>query len=94
VHVDRLELDTVRELVDVRGKRVLEMGCGDGRFTFLYADDAAYVLGIDPKRAEVREARCARAVADEARQIPRRKDDQPASASIRRRPLLVVALMN
>jgi 2-polyprenyl-3-methyl-5-hydroxy-6-metoxy-1,4-benzoquinol methylase len=61
VHVDRLELDTVRELVDVKGKRVLEMGCGDGRFTFLYADDAAYVLGIDPKRVEIREARRARA---------------------------------
>jgi 2-polyprenyl-3-methyl-5-hydroxy-6-metoxy-1,4-benzoquinol methylase len=60
VHVDRLELDTVRELVDVTHKRVLEMGCGDGRFTFLYAHDAAYVLGIDPKRDEIREARRAR----------------------------------
>jgi len=60
VQVDRLELDTVRELVDVAGKRVLEMGCGDGRFTFLYAHDAAYVLGIDPKRDEIREARRAR----------------------------------
>jgi 2-polyprenyl-3-methyl-5-hydroxy-6-metoxy-1,4-benzoquinol methylase len=60
VYVDRLELDTVRELVDVRGKRVLEMGCGDGRFTFLYAKDAAHVLGIDPKRAEIRDARRAR----------------------------------
>jgi predicted RNA methylase len=60
VHVDRLELDTVRELVDVTGKRVLEMGCGNGRFTFLYADDAEYVLGVDPKRAEIREARRAR----------------------------------
>ena len=60
MHVDRLELDTVRELVDVTHKRVLEMGCGDGRFTFLYAHDAAYVLGIDPKRDEIREARRAR----------------------------------
>jgi tRNA/tmRNA/rRNA uracil-C5-methylase (TrmA/RlmC/RlmD family) len=57
VHVDRLELDTVRELVDVAHKRVLEMGCGNGRFTFLYAKDAGYVLGIDPKRGEIREAR-------------------------------------
>lgn len=60
MEVDRLELDTVRELVDVSGKRVLEMGCGDGRFTYLYADDAAYVLGVDPKRDEIREARRAR----------------------------------
>jgi cyclopropane fatty-acyl-phospholipid synthase-like methyltransferase len=37
------------------------MGCGDGRFTFLYAEDAAAVLGVDPKRAEIREARRTRA---------------------------------
>ena len=61
MHVDRLELDTVRELVDLRDKRVLEMGCGDGRFTFLYAEDAASVLGIDPKRRAIREARRTRA---------------------------------
>jgi cyclopropane fatty-acyl-phospholipid synthase-like methyltransferase len=60
VEVDRLELDTVRELVDVADKRVLEMGCGDGRFTYLYADDAAYVLGVDAIRDEIGEARRAR----------------------------------
>ena len=60
MHVDRLELDTVRELVDVAGKRVLEMGCGDGRFTFVYAHDATYVLGVDPIRDEIREARRSR----------------------------------
>jgi 2-polyprenyl-3-methyl-5-hydroxy-6-metoxy-1,4-benzoquinol methylase len=60
VQVDRLELDTVRELVDIAGKRVLEMGCGDGRFTYLYADEAAYVLGVDPIRDEIREARRSR----------------------------------
>jgi predicted RNA methylase len=60
VEVDRLEVDTVRELVDVTGKRLLEMGAGDGRFTFLYAEDAAYVLGVEPKRHEIRGARRAR----------------------------------
>lgn len=60
MQVDRLELDTVRELVDVTDKRVLEMGCGDGRFTFLYANDVASVLGVDPKRDEIHEARRAR----------------------------------
>lgn len=58
--IDPLELATVRELTDLRGKRVLEMGCGDGRFTYLYAHDAAYVLGVDPKRDEIEEARRAR----------------------------------
>jgi cyclopropane fatty-acyl-phospholipid synthase-like methyltransferase len=60
VWIDPLELETVRELTDLNGKRVLEMGCGDGRFTYLYAHDAEYVLGVDPKRAEIREARRAR----------------------------------
>jgi 2-polyprenyl-3-methyl-5-hydroxy-6-metoxy-1,4-benzoquinol methylase len=60
VEVDRLELDTVRELVDLTGKRVLEMGCGDGRFTYLYGEDAAYVLGVDPIRDDIGEARRAR----------------------------------
>ena len=55
--IDPLELATVRELTDLRGKRVLEMGCGDGRFTYLYAHDAEYVLGIDPKRDEIGKAR-------------------------------------
>jgi ubiquinone/menaquinone biosynthesis C-methylase UbiE len=62
VQVDRLEPDTVLELVDVRDKRVLEMGCGDGRFTFLYAQDAGHVLGVDPKRGEIDEARRSRPV--------------------------------
>jgi 2-polyprenyl-3-methyl-5-hydroxy-6-metoxy-1,4-benzoquinol methylase len=60
VEVDRLELDAVRELVDVTDKRVLEIGCGDGRFTYLYADDAAYVLGVDPQREEIGDARRSR----------------------------------
>jgi cyclopropane fatty-acyl-phospholipid synthase-like methyltransferase len=57
VHVDALELETVKELVRLGGKRVLEMGCGDGRFTYLYAHEAEYVLGIDPKREEISLAR-------------------------------------
>jgi tRNA/tmRNA/rRNA uracil-C5-methylase (TrmA/RlmC/RlmD family) len=60
VQVDRLEVDTVRELVDVADKRVVELGCGDGRFTFLYADEAAYVLGVDAKREEIDDARRSR----------------------------------
>ena len=29
------------------------MGCGDRRFLYLYAHDAEYVLGVDPKREEI-----------------------------------------
>jgi 2-polyprenyl-3-methyl-5-hydroxy-6-metoxy-1,4-benzoquinol methylase len=30
------------------GKHVLEIGCGDGRLTWLYADQAAHVTALDP----------------------------------------------
>lgn len=47
----------MRGLVDLAGKRVLEIGCGDGRFTYLCAHDTQYVLGVDPERAEIARAR-------------------------------------
>ncbi len=40
------------------GQHVLEVGCGDGRLTWRYADEAAHVIAIDPDPA-----RLARAVA-------------------------------
>jgi ubiquinone/menaquinone biosynthesis C-methylase UbiE len=39
------------------GKRVLEIGCGDGRLTLLYAGQAAQVLGVDTEEESIREAR-------------------------------------
>lgn len=36
------------EMVDFEGKHVLEIGCGDGRLTWLYADRAAHVTAIEP----------------------------------------------
>jgi ubiquinone/menaquinone biosynthesis C-methylase UbiE len=41
------------------GKRVLEIGCGDGRLTWLYAEQAAEVLGVDPDEESILEARAA-----------------------------------
>lgn len=38
------ELDALRALAPVDGLRVLELGCGDGRLTFRYAEPAASVL--------------------------------------------------
>jgi ubiquinone/menaquinone biosynthesis C-methylase UbiE len=50
-------LAAFRRLVDFRGQRVLELGCGDGRLTLGIADDAAHVLAFDPDAQAVERAR-------------------------------------
>lgn len=45
------------ELADFEGKRVLEIGCGDGRLTWRYAGRAAHVMAIDPFAVGIRRAR-------------------------------------
>jgi 2-polyprenyl-3-methyl-5-hydroxy-6-metoxy-1,4-benzoquinol methylase len=42
------ETDALFDLVDLDAREVLEIGCGDGRLTWRYADRAAYVTAIDP----------------------------------------------
>jgi 2-polyprenyl-3-methyl-5-hydroxy-6-metoxy-1,4-benzoquinol methylase len=42
------ETRTLFDLVDFAGRRVLEIGCGNGRLTGRYAHKAAYVTAIDP----------------------------------------------
>ncbi len=39
------------------GKRVLEIGCGNGRITWQYAAEAALVHGIDPSDKKIDLAR-------------------------------------
>ncbi|TMD85479.1 MAG: class I SAM-dependent methyltransferase [Chloroflexi bacterium] len=46
----------VEHFVSLRRKRVLEIGCGDGRLTFQYAPRALSVLAIDPDRPSIDEA--------------------------------------
>jgi predicted RNA methylase len=50
-------LAALRRLGDFRGRRVLELGCGDGRLTLGIASDAASVLAFDPDREAVERAR-------------------------------------
>ena len=38
------------------GKRVLEIGCGNGRLTWHYAAKAAHVTGIDPNPDKIERA--------------------------------------
>jgi len=47
------EARVLRSCGDFDGARVLEVGCGDGRLTFLYADRAESVLGIDPEEESI-----------------------------------------
>jgi len=46
----------IERFVSIRHKRVLEIGCGDGRLTFQYAPRASSVLAIDPDRPSIDEA--------------------------------------
>ena len=50
-------LAALRRLADFRGRRVLELGCGDGRLTLGIAEQAASVLAFDPDAEEVGAAR-------------------------------------
>ena len=45
------------DLVEFNGQRVLEIGCGDGRLTWRYADSAAHVTAIDPFEASIARAK-------------------------------------
>ena len=49
-------LAALRRLDDFRDRRVLELGCGDGRLTLGIASDAASVLAFDPDREAVERA--------------------------------------
>ena len=40
-------------MVDFGGKHILEIGCGDGRLTWRYADKAAHVIAIDPNAEQI-----------------------------------------
>jgi 2-polyprenyl-3-methyl-5-hydroxy-6-metoxy-1,4-benzoquinol methylase len=53
------ELRALARLVRWRGRRVLEVGCGDGRLTRRLATLGARVAAIDPDASEVRKARAA-----------------------------------
>ncbi len=42
------------------GKRILEIGCGDGRLTWLYAPEANQLIGADIELSKLRAAQSAR----------------------------------
>ena len=77
------ETKTLRRLVDFTGRRVLEIGCGEGRLTWRYAGASLSTLGIDPDKNALRVARadCPSDLSDKVRfvnckaeQLPFRKE--------------------
>jgi 2-polyprenyl-3-methyl-5-hydroxy-6-metoxy-1,4-benzoquinol methylase len=47
------ETAALLDFADFAGKRVLEIGCGDGRLTWRYAGWAAHVIAIDSKADDI-----------------------------------------
>ncbi len=43
-------------LAEFAGKKVLEIGCGDGRLTWRYANETAHVTAIDAFKDSIRQA--------------------------------------
>ncbi|HWC44925.1 MAG TPA: class I SAM-dependent methyltransferase [Casimicrobiaceae bacterium] len=54
-----MEATAIAELVDLEGKRVLDVGCGEGRLTSFAAERAATVYAFDPNPKNVTAARTA-----------------------------------
>ena len=59
IRIDPEDSETIalHDFADFTGKRVLEIGCGDGRLTWRYADRAAHVIAIDPDAEDIDTAR-------------------------------------
>lgn len=57
VDPEGVHLAALGRVVDFRGQRVIELGCGDGRLTVPVAREATQVLAFDPDREKVECAR-------------------------------------
>ena len=53
---EKSEAKILHKLVDFSNKRILEIGCGEGRLTWNYAGSAEHVVGIDSDSSAVRVA--------------------------------------
>lgn len=51
------ERKILHTFADFKGKHVLEIGCGEGRLTFKYAESAKQVTAFDPDHDSLRIAR-------------------------------------
>ena len=54
---ENLEAKKLQSLIDFQNKRVLEVGCGEGRLTFKYASASSLTIGFDSDHSALRIAR-------------------------------------
>ena len=54
---EQAETQAIHDLLDFSGRDVLEVGCGDGRLTWRYAEHTRSVLALDPDAAAIEQAR-------------------------------------
>jgi len=59
---DGVETTIIHDLVEFDGMRVLEVGCGNGRLTWRYGNEASEVVALDVNEARIKEAVEARPV--------------------------------
>jgi ubiquinone/menaquinone biosynthesis C-methylase UbiE len=52
-----VETRVINELVEFEGLRVLEVGCGDGRMTWRYAEKASSILAVDVDEEKIEAAK-------------------------------------
>ena len=50
------EIRALFDLADFTGKHILEIGCGNGRLTWRYADVEVHVTAIDPFEEAIQQA--------------------------------------
>ena len=53
---ERNEIKSLRKMADLAGRRILEVGCGEGRLTWRYAAAARWTAAIDLDRDALRVA--------------------------------------
>lgn len=61
----RRTTDVIAEMVPLRGRRVIDVGCGDGSLVRFMAGEGARVTGVEARDSALARARAAEAVADE-----------------------------
>lgn len=54
---EKREIGILKKFVETEGKKILEIGCGDGRLTSVLAEGADELVAIDPDELSIAQAR-------------------------------------